>query len=72
VFGDLMEEIDSIRCATTSALRETLYGSSTRYGATRPSTRARRGARLRARGGTEIVHFVEDVGRHNAVDAIAG
>ena len=73
-----MAEIDSVqlpadaRADARDALR-----------AARPRARARddlqaggRGARLRARhqrrGASEILYFVEDVGRHNAVDAIAG
>ena len=78
VFGDLMAEIDSIQlrddvrlseaglCALLDAVRrhETIY----------KSAGAVHGCALAAVNGdaAEILHFVEDVGRHNAVDAIAG
>jgi FdhD protein len=79
VFGDLMEEVDSIRLRddvrlTESALyslldavrlHETIY----------KAAGAVHGCALAAvdeQDNASILHFVEDVGRHNAVDAIAG
>jgi FdhD protein len=74
VFGDLMEEIDSIRLRDDVRLsEETLYGlldTVRRNETVYKSAGAVHGCALAA--GTEILHFVEDVGRHNAVDAIAG
>jgi FdhD protein len=74
VFGDLMEDIDSIRLddgmrvdeetlfALLNAVRvhESIYKQA---GAVHGCALAK---------GAEILTFVEDVGRHNAVDAIAG
>ncbi len=74
VFGDLMEEIDQIQLSNkvsigTSSLyalldavrlRETVYKQA---GAVHGCALAHN---------SDILYFVEDVGRHNAVDAIAG
>lgn len=74
VFGDLMEEIDSIRLRDDVHLtEETLYAlldAVRRYETIYKSAGAVHGCALAA--GAEILYFVEDVGRHNAVDAIAG
>src|SRR5262249_28261599 len=74
VFGDLMEEIDSVRLRDDVALaEETLYGlldTVRRHETIYKSAGAVHGCALAA--GADILHFVEDVGRHNAVDAIAG
>jgi len=74
VFGDLMEEIDSIKLRDDVQLtEETLYGllDAVRHRETiYKSAGAVHGCALA--GGAEILYFVEDVGRHNAVDAIAG
>jgi FdhD protein len=74
VFGDLMEEIDAIRLRDDVRLSEvTLYGlldAVRRHETIYKSAGAVHGCALAA--GPEILHFVEDVGRHNAVDAIAG
>jgi len=74
VFGDLMEEIDSIQLRDDVKLtEETLYGllDAVRHRETvYKSAGAVHGCALA--GGAEILYFVEDVGRHNAVDAIAG
>ena len=78
MFGDLMDEIDDVRLppgATLSQatlydlldrvrLHETIYKQA---GAVHGCALATNGART-----AEILMFVEDVGRHNAVDAIAG
>ncbi|UCH49145.1 MAG: formate dehydrogenase accessory sulfurtransferase FdhD [Betaproteobacteria bacterium] len=74
VFGDLMDEIDQVELSTEASidtpglyalldavrLRETVYKQA---GAVHGCALARDG---------NILYFVEDVGRHNAVDAIAG
>ena len=74
VFGDLMEEIDSIRLRDDVRLtEETLYGlldTVRRHETIYKSAGAVHGCALA--DGVEIISFVEDVGRHNAVDAIAG
>ncbi len=74
VFGDLMEEIDGIRLRDDVILtRDTLYAlldNVRRHDTIYKQSGAIHGCAL-ARG-SEILYFVEDVGRHNAVDAIAG
>jgi len=74
MFGDLMEEIDSIKLRDDVKLtEETLYGllDAVRHRETiYKSAGAVHGCALA--DGAEILYFVEDVGRHNAVDAIAG
>jgi FdhD protein len=74
VFGDLMEEIDSIRLRDDVRLtEETLYAlldAVRRYETIYKSAGAVHGCALAS--GPDILYFVEDVGRHNAVDAIAG
>ena len=78
VFGDLMEEIDSIRLRDDVALaEETLYSlldGVRRHETIYKSAGAVHGCALASNSpaGSEILYFVEDVGRHNAVDAIAG
>jgi FdhD protein len=74
VFGDLMAEIDSVALPADARLSEsTYYGlmdNVRRYDTVYKAAGAVHGCAL-ARG-DEILMFVEDVGRHNAVDAIAG
>jgi FdhD protein len=74
VFGDLMDEIDRIDLPRDVTLDDgTLYGlleNVRRHESIYKQAGAVHGCAL-ARG-TEILLFVEDVGRHNAVDAIAG
>ncbi|HQU78305.1 MAG TPA: formate dehydrogenase accessory sulfurtransferase FdhD [Azonexus sp.] len=74
VFGDLMDEIDDIRLPAEASLSETtLYGlldSVRHHESIYKQAGAVHGCAL-ARG-SEILMFIEDVGRHNAVDAIAG
>ena len=78
VFGDLMEEIDSIRLRDDVALaEETLYSlldGVRRHETIYKSAGAVHGCALASNSpeGSEILYFIEDVGRHNAVDAIAG
>lgn len=74
VFGDLMEEIDSIRLRDDVSLEEeTLYAlldAVRRHETVYKSAGAVHGCALA--DGADILYFIEDVGRHNAVDAIAG
>jgi FdhD protein len=74
VFGDLMDEVDAIRLRQDVKLtEETLYGlldAVRRHETIYKSAGAVHGCALAE--GENILHFVEDVGRHNAVDAIAG
>ena len=74
VFGDLMAEIDSIQLRADVTLSEdTLYAlleAVRRHETVYKSAGAVHGCALA--DGAEIIYFIEDVGRHNAVDAIAG
>ena len=78
VFGDLMAEIEDVRLPKDATLTQaTLYALLDRVrlhetiykqaGAVHGCALATNG-----QGRSEILTFVEDVGRHNAVDAIAG
>ncbi|GAB4181899.1 MAG: formate dehydrogenase accessory sulfurtransferase FdhD [Rhodocyclaceae bacterium] len=74
VFGDLMEEIDSLRLpAGAAAAQATLYGlldAVRRRESIYKQAGAVHGCALA--DGARVLYFVEDIGRHNAVDAIAG
>lgn len=74
VFGELMEAIDQVALPAAARLRETeLYGlldAVRRHETIYKQAGAVHGCAL-FRGCT-LLGFVEDVGRHNAVDAIAG
>jgi FdhD protein len=74
VFGDLMAEIDEINLPVDARLdQETLYAllNNVRlHESIYKQAGAVHGCALAK--GEEILTFVEDVGRHNAVDAIAG
>jgi len=78
VFGDLMEEIDTLELRDDVRLPEdalfSLLDAVRRHETIYKSAGAVHGCALAAHGaaGAEILAFVEDVGRHNAVDAIAG
>jgi len=78
VFGDLMEEIDKVTLRDDVRLaEETLYAlmEQVRHHETIYKTAgAVHGCALATneKGASRILSFVEDVGRHNAVDAIAG
>ncbi len=75
VFGDLMAEIDAIQLRNDVSLSETtlyaLLDAVRRHETIYKSAGAVHGCALADAAG-EILMFVEDVGRHNAVDAIAG
>ena len=78
VFGDLMEEVDSVRLRDDVVLTEealhALLDAVRRHEAIYKEAGAVHGCALatNAAQGAKILYFVEDVGRHNAVDAIAG
>jgi FdhD protein len=74
VFGNLMDEIDSVQLPDDAVLDESTYyalmDNVRHFDTVYKAAGAVHGCAL-ARG-PEILMFVEDVGRHNAVDAIAG
>lgn len=74
VFGDLMEDIDNVRLPQGAVLEETtlhgLLDNVRHYDSLYKKAGALHGCALAK--GSEILYYVEDVGRHNAVDAIAG
>jgi FdhD protein len=78
VFGDLMEDIDSVRLPDDATLMQaTLYNLLDKvrlHETIYKQAGAVHGCALatNAADGSAILMFVEDVGRHNAVDAIAG
>jgi FdhD protein len=78
VFGDLMAEIEDVRLPKDAALTQsTLYALLDRvrlHETIYKQAGAVHGCALATNepGRSEILTFVEDVGRHNAVDAIAG
>jgi FdhD protein len=75
MFGDLMEEIDRVRLREDVTLADedlfALLEKVRRHETIYKQAGAVHGCALATRAG-EILMFVEDVGRHNAVDAIAG
>jgi len=78
MFGDLMDEIDDVRLPPGATLSQaTLYDLLDRvrlHETIYKQAGAVHGCALAANHAStsEIIMFVEDVGRHNAVDAIAG
>jgi FdhD protein len=78
MFGDLMDEIDDVRLPPGATLSQaTLYDLLDRvrlHETIYKQAGAVHGCALAANNAStsEIIMFVEDVGRHNAVDAIAG
>ncbi|MDH5579655.1 MAG: formate dehydrogenase accessory sulfurtransferase FdhD, partial [Betaproteobacteria bacterium] len=75
VYGDLMAQIDQVRLRTDVTLADeqlfVLIDKVRKYETIYKQAGAVHGCALATRDG-EILMFVEDVGRHNAVDAIAG
>ena len=75
VYGDLMEEIDRVQLRDDVALADedlyVLLDKVRRHETIYKQAGAVHGCALATRAG-EILMFVEDVGRHNAVDAVAG
>ncbi|MBI5910850.1 MAG: formate dehydrogenase accessory sulfurtransferase FdhD [Betaproteobacteria bacterium] len=78
VFGDLMQEIDQVKLRDDVRLaEETLYalmGEVRRHETIYKTAGAVHGCALATNenGASRILSFIEDVGRHNAVDTIAG
>jgi FdhD protein len=79
MFGDLMEDVERVRLPAGATLtRATLYALLDRvrlHETIYKQAGAVHGCALATNdsaGASEILMFVEDVGRHNAVDAIAG
>ena len=79
VFGDLMEDLDNIKLSNSHPLsQEVLYAvmdQVRRHESIYKQAGAVHGCALCSNSGDnrgDILLFVEDVGRHNAVDAIAG
>ena len=73
VFGGLMDEIESIRLPETAITQAQLYGivnAIRLQESTYKSAGSVHGCALFR--GQEMLLFVEDVGRHNAIDTIAG
>lgn len=74
VFGDLMEEIEHIHLSKDAILQEAtlqaLLDNVRHYDSLYKKAGALHGCALAK--DSEILYYVEDVGRHNAVDAIAG
>ena len=73
VFGDIMEQLYDIEIQPVPLKQSTIYGllkNLNEYNEVYRSAGAVHGCALCK--DTEILSFVEDVGRHNAVDAIAG
>jgi len=75
VYGDLMEEIDNVKLRSDVTLEDAdlfvLLEKVRKHETIYKQAGAVHGCALATRTG-EILMFVEDVGRHNAVDAIAG
>jgi FdhD protein len=79
VFGNLMEEIDQVKLREDVRLADAqlydLVDKVRKYETIYKQAGAVHGcalARTTGAGSAEILMFIEDVGRHNAVDAIAG
>jgi FdhD protein len=75
VFGGLMDEVDTIRLDPDARLKQSVLYRIVDTIRMQPSIYRKAGSvhgcgLFSAEG--ELIHFVEDVGRHNAVDAIAG
>jgi FdhD protein len=73
VFGALMDEVDSLRLPDAVLQRQALYGileAIRKQESTYKSAGSVHGCALFR--GSELLLFVEDVGRHNAIDTIAG
>ena len=79
VFGNLMEEIERVKLRDDVVLQHAQGGDIVEPGRRHETLYKQAGAvhgcalaRATGPASTEILMFVEDVGRHNAVDAIAG
>ena len=73
VFGGLMDEIDSIRLPDTAITQAQLYGIVNAIRLQESTYKSAGSVHACALfRGDEMLLFVEDVGRHNAIDTIAG
>ncbi len=73
VFGSLMDDLENIRLASGEMRQSTLYAlldNLNDYNAVYRKAGGVHGCALCR--DAEVLHFVEDVGRHNAVDTLAG
>lgn len=73
VFGSLMDDLDKISLADGRMNQTTIYAlldTLNRHNAIYRKAGAVHGCALCR--GSEVLHFIEDVGRHNAVDTLAG
>ena len=73
VYGNILEQLDEIELPVTRLKQSDIYAllkNLARYNDVYKSAGAVHGCALCT--GTEVTVFIEDVGRHNAVDAIAG
>ena len=73
VFGDLMDDIDKVKMQQPYLKQSSIYGllkALNEYNEVYKNAGAVHGCALCT--GESIEQFIEDVGRHNAVDAIAG
>ncbi len=74
VFGELMADLENVKLAGDASITEAVYhaliDNVRRYETIYKQAGAVHGCALAK--GADILMFVEDVGRHNAVDAIAG
>jgi FdhD protein len=73
LFGDIMEQLEQVRLPRLEFRQSLIYAllhNISAYNGVYKQAGAVHGCALCQ--GTEILYFVEDVGRHNAVDAIAG
>lgn len=73
VFGDLMEELERIELPRPRVAQSRIYGlleNLNEYNQVYRRAGAVHGCALCR--DTEVLHFVEDVGRHNTVDTLAG
>jgi FdhD protein len=73
VFGGLMDEIDTIRLPQTAITQAQLYGITNAIRLQESTYKSAGSVHACALfRGEEMLLFVEDVGRHNAIDTIAG
>ncbi len=73
VFGSILDDLDRVQLSPVNIKQSTIYGllkNLHEYNEVYKNAGAVHGCALCA--GEEILTFIEDVGRHNAVDAIAG